>query len=159
MYFSAELTRHPTAFRKCLRGATKQISQITFFDAYGKVAQVLLNLAEEYGRVEDGCILLSAKYSRQEMAGIRSRCIHRTHPPCDIRCDATHLLAAPGIAVVMRVEGPYLSAHLHTPTRAAQHGAGIRRSGVRRGCRAARAAPGQRPATQPGISTSLHSWR
>jgi len=53
-----------------LRNSTKQISNITFFDAYGKVAQLLLNLVEEYGRDEGDSIVLIPKYSRQEMAGM-----------------------------------------------------------------------------------------
>lgn len=53
-----------------LRQATEQISNITLFDAYGKVAQILLNLIDELGEKEGDTIVLNPKCSRQELAGM-----------------------------------------------------------------------------------------
>ncbi|PIQ96061.1 MAG: cyclic nucleotide-binding protein [Nitrospinae bacterium CG11_big_fil_rev_8_21_14_0_20_56_8] len=53
-----------------LRQATDQIASLTFFDAYGRVAQVLLNLSEKQGRREGAWIRLTLNCSRQEMAAL-----------------------------------------------------------------------------------------
>ena len=51
-----------------LRKADEKIASLTFFDAYGKVAQVLLDLSEEKGKRDGDIISLDLDQSRHEMA-------------------------------------------------------------------------------------------
>ncbi|MFQ5450958.1 MAG: Crp/Fnr family transcriptional regulator [Nitrospinaceae bacterium] len=53
-----------------LRYTTENISNLTFYDAYGKVAKCLLYLKEKIGRQEDEKIVLNLKISRQELANL-----------------------------------------------------------------------------------------
>jgi len=59
-----------TALTHRLRLTTDNISNLTFFDAYGKVARCLLDLAEKDGRKEAEGIVLDVKLSRQELANM-----------------------------------------------------------------------------------------
>ncbi len=53
-----------------LRTTTENISNLTFFDAYGKVAQCLLDLADKIGQREDGGVAIQLTLSRQELANM-----------------------------------------------------------------------------------------
>lgn len=53
-----------------LRRTTENISNLTFFDAYGKVAKCLLELTDKSGREEAEGIVLNLKLSRQELANM-----------------------------------------------------------------------------------------
>jgi len=59
-----------TALTQRLRMTTDNITNLTFFDAYGKVARCLLDLAEKNGRKEAEGIVLDIKLSRQELANM-----------------------------------------------------------------------------------------
>jgi len=53
-----------------LRTTTENISNLTFFDAYGKVAQCLLSLAEKLGEREEDGVSIQLTLSRQELANM-----------------------------------------------------------------------------------------
>jgi len=53
-----------------LRTTTENISNLTFFDAYGKVAQCLLSLAEKFGEREEDGVSIQLTLSRQELANM-----------------------------------------------------------------------------------------
>lgn len=53
-----------------LRTTTENISNLTFFDAYGKVARCLLDLAKQIGKKEGDGIALELILSRQELANM-----------------------------------------------------------------------------------------
>lgn len=53
-----------------LRTTTENISNLTFFDAYGKVAQCLLDLADKIGKREDDGVAIQLTLSRQELANM-----------------------------------------------------------------------------------------
>jgi CRP/FNR family transcriptional regulator, cyclic AMP receptor protein len=53
-----------------LRTTTENISNLTFFDAYGKVARCLLDLAEKIGKKEGDGMTLELALSRQELANM-----------------------------------------------------------------------------------------
>ena len=53
-----------------LRTTTENISNLTFFDAYGKVAQCLLSLADKLGKREEDGVTLQLTLSRQELANM-----------------------------------------------------------------------------------------
>ena len=53
-----------------LRTTTENISNLTFFDAYGKVARCLLDLAEKIGKNEGDGMSLELTLSRQELANM-----------------------------------------------------------------------------------------
>lgn len=56
------------AFR--LRATTENISNLTFYDAYGKVARCLLDLAHKIGKEEGNGRVLQLTLSRQELANM-----------------------------------------------------------------------------------------
>ena len=53
-----------------LRTTTENISNLTFFDAYGKVARCLLDLAEQIGEKEEDGVAIQLTLSRQELANM-----------------------------------------------------------------------------------------
>lgn len=53
-----------------LRVTTENISNLTFFDAYGKVAQCLLSLADKLGTREEDGVTMQLTLSRQELANM-----------------------------------------------------------------------------------------
>lgn len=53
-----------------LRITTENISNLTFFDAYGKVAQCLLSLADKLGKREEDGVTMQLTLSRQELANM-----------------------------------------------------------------------------------------
>lgn len=53
-----------------LRTTTNNITNLAFFDAYGKVAKCLLDLAERSGEKGDEGTILNLKLSRQELANM-----------------------------------------------------------------------------------------
>jgi len=53
-----------------LRKADENIASLTFFDAYGKVSRLLLDLADSEGQAKDGQIILNPALSRHEMANM-----------------------------------------------------------------------------------------
>ena len=53
-----------------LRVTTENISNLTFFDAYGKVAQCLLSLADKLGTREEEGVTMQLTLSRQELANM-----------------------------------------------------------------------------------------
>jgi len=53
-----------------LRKTSEQVARLTFFDASGKVAHVLLELANDEGKRENGRIVLNLKFGRQELANL-----------------------------------------------------------------------------------------
>jgi CRP/FNR family cyclic AMP-dependent transcriptional regulator len=53
-----------------LRTTTENISNLTFFDAYGKVAQCLLDLADKVGKREEEGVAIQLTLSRQELANM-----------------------------------------------------------------------------------------
>lgn len=53
-----------------LRKTNEKIGNLTFFDAYGKVARVLLDLIELNGKKTGKKIILNVPVSRQEMASM-----------------------------------------------------------------------------------------
>ncbi len=53
-----------------LRRTTENLSNLTFFDAYGKVARCLLDLQDKIGREENNSTELNLKLSRQELANM-----------------------------------------------------------------------------------------
>jgi CRP/FNR family transcriptional regulator, cyclic AMP receptor protein len=53
-----------------LRTTTENISNLTFFDAYGKVARCLLDLADKIGKREDTGLAMQMTLSRQELANM-----------------------------------------------------------------------------------------
>jgi len=53
-----------------LRTTTENISNLTFFDTYGKVARCLLDLAKQIGKKEGDGIALELILSRQELANM-----------------------------------------------------------------------------------------
>ena len=53
---------------KRLRKANELIHSLAFFDVYGKVARVLLNLAAERGRVTDQGTVIDMRLTQQELA-------------------------------------------------------------------------------------------
>lgn len=82
------IKQHPTivlnmvvTLARQLRQTTDKITSLAFFDAYGKVAQVLLDLIPKIGKNNDGNIILDLPFSRQEMselAGISRETLTRT---------------------------------------------------------------------------------
>lgn len=55
---------------KRLRKANELIHSLAFFDVYGKVARVLLNLAAERGRVTDQGTVIDMRLTQQELADL-----------------------------------------------------------------------------------------
>ena len=53
-----------------LRTTTENISNLTFFDAYGKVARCLLDLADQVGKKVDDGVAIQLTLSRQELANM-----------------------------------------------------------------------------------------
>ncbi len=53
-----------------LRTTTENISNLTFFDAYGKVARCLLDLADQVGQKEEDGVAIQLTLSRQELANM-----------------------------------------------------------------------------------------
>lgn len=53
-----------------LRRTTENISNLTFYDAYGKVARCLLDLADKIGKQEDDALTMQLTLSRQELANM-----------------------------------------------------------------------------------------
>ncbi len=53
-----------------LRTTTENISNLTFFDAYGKVARCLLDLADQMGEKEEDGVAIQLTLSRQELANM-----------------------------------------------------------------------------------------
>lgn len=53
-----------------LRTTTENISNLTFFDAYGKVARCLLDLADKIGHREEAGLAMQMTLSRQELANM-----------------------------------------------------------------------------------------
>ncbi len=53
-----------------LRTTTENISNLTFFDAYGKVAQCLLSLADKLGKRDEDGVTIQLTLSRQELANM-----------------------------------------------------------------------------------------
>ncbi len=53
-----------------LRTTTENISNLTFFDAYGKVARCLLDLADKIGKREEAGLGMQLTLSRQELANM-----------------------------------------------------------------------------------------
>ena len=53
-----------------LRKATKQIESLTFYDVYGKVAKILLDLAKEKGKKTGKHTAIDVPISRQELASM-----------------------------------------------------------------------------------------
>jgi len=53
-----------------LRTTTENISNLTFFDAYGKVARCLLDLADQVGVKEEDGVAIQLTLSRQELANM-----------------------------------------------------------------------------------------
>ncbi len=53
-----------------LRRTTENLSNLTFFDAYGKVARCLLDLRDKIGREDGNGTELNLKLSRQELANM-----------------------------------------------------------------------------------------
>lgn len=53
-----------------LRTTTENISNLTFFDAYGKVARCLLDLADKIGKKEETGLAMHLTLSRQELANM-----------------------------------------------------------------------------------------
>jgi len=53
-----------------LRTTTENISNLTFFDAYGKVARCLLDLADKIGEREEAGVVIQLTLSRQELANM-----------------------------------------------------------------------------------------
>jgi CRP/FNR family cyclic AMP-dependent transcriptional regulator len=53
-----------------LRVTTENIANLTFFDAYGKVAQCLLSLADKLGKREEDGVTMQLTLSRQELANM-----------------------------------------------------------------------------------------
>jgi len=53
-----------------LRTTTENISNLTFFDAYGKVARCLLDLADKIGTREEAGLGIQLTLSRQELANM-----------------------------------------------------------------------------------------
>ncbi len=53
-----------------LRTTTENISNLTFFDAYGKVARCLLDLADKIGKKEETGLAMQLTLSRQELANM-----------------------------------------------------------------------------------------
>jgi CRP/FNR family cyclic AMP-dependent transcriptional regulator len=53
-----------------LRTTTENISNLTFFDAYGKVARCLLDLADQVGEKEEDGVAIQLTLSRQELANM-----------------------------------------------------------------------------------------
>jgi len=82
------LTQSPTIALKIgvvlcerLRKANELIQSLIFFDAYGKVARVLLTLAAERGRVTTQATVIDRRLTQQDLAGltgIRRETVART---------------------------------------------------------------------------------
>ena len=53
-----------------LRRTTENISNLTFYDAYGKVARCLLDLADKIGKQENDALTMQLTLSRQELANM-----------------------------------------------------------------------------------------
>lgn len=53
-----------------VRKTDEKIASLRFADAYGKVAKVILDLAEENGVRENGVIVINLKFGRQELADL-----------------------------------------------------------------------------------------
>jgi CRP/FNR family cyclic AMP-dependent transcriptional regulator len=51
-----------------LRKTDEKIASLRFASAYGKVARVLLDIADNHGKKSNGCTLLDLRLSRQELA-------------------------------------------------------------------------------------------
>jgi CRP/FNR family transcriptional regulator/CRP/FNR family cyclic AMP-dependent transcriptional regulator len=59
-----------TVLSKRLRKANELIHSLAFFDVYGKVARVLLNLAAERGRVTEQGTVIDMRLTQQELADL-----------------------------------------------------------------------------------------
>lgn len=53
-----------------LRKIDEKIASLAFFDSYGKVARLLLDIAEESGEKVDGNIVINTNLTRQQLASI-----------------------------------------------------------------------------------------
>lgn len=62
------LLKMTTVLSKRLRKANELIHSLAFFDVYGKVARVLLNLAAERGRVTEQGTVIDMRLTQQELA-------------------------------------------------------------------------------------------
>jgi CRP/FNR family cyclic AMP-dependent transcriptional regulator len=62
------LLKMTAVLSKRLRKANELIHSLAFFDVYGKVARVLLNLAAERGRVTDEGTVIDMRLTQQELA-------------------------------------------------------------------------------------------
>jgi CRP/FNR family transcriptional regulator/CRP/FNR family cyclic AMP-dependent transcriptional regulator len=62
------LLKMTAALSKRLRKANELIHSLAFFDVYGKVARVLLNLSAERGRVTDQGTVIDMRLTQQELA-------------------------------------------------------------------------------------------
>lgn len=74
-YFLALIHEHPALIMNMLatlcrrlRKTDEKIASLRFADSYGKVAKVLLNLAEEHGVMADGSIVVDLNLDRQQFA-------------------------------------------------------------------------------------------
>lgn len=66
--FPRILLKMTAVLSKRLRKANELIHSLAFFDVYGKVARVLLNLAAERGRVTDQGTVIDMRLTQQELA-------------------------------------------------------------------------------------------
>ena len=62
------LLKMTTVLSKRLRNANELIHSLAFFDVYGKVARLLLNLAAERGRVTEQGTVIDMRLTQQELA-------------------------------------------------------------------------------------------
>lgn len=62
------LLKMTTVLSKRLRKANELIHSLAFFDVYGKVARLLLNLAAERGRITDQGTVIDMRLTQQELA-------------------------------------------------------------------------------------------
>lgn len=67
-HFPKILLKVATVLSKRLRKANELIHSLAFFDVYGKVARVLLNLAAERGRVTEQGTVIDMRLTQQELA-------------------------------------------------------------------------------------------
>lgn len=75
-------------FSRRLRKADEKIASLTFFDSYGKIAKVLLELIGSKGENENGHIVLNLSLARQEvadMAGVSRETVTRIFHEFQIR--------------------------------------------------------------------------
>jgi len=64
------LLKMTAVLSKRLRKANELIHSLAFFDVYGKVARVLLNLAAERGRVTEQGTVIDMRLTQQELADL-----------------------------------------------------------------------------------------